>query len=212
MEGPPWCLGFRATSRGPNYVEEGPWQSTRYLCHTAVEYVHFLHSSKHFCNRHLQGGRVGARESTGRVSQRMPIGTSTISSCSQGEPSRIPAGFWKEIWMLIGHIGSSWRLLAASLHSSTLAPLVMDMVIFRMIFFELFSFHHIHAPYPPFRLLMNLGKHPEETQGTIFIWLIDNGTKTNIKLLLLIVRGPHHGFRPFLHHILWNRCKSRNNH
>ena len=33
---------------------------------------------------------------------------------------------------------------------------VMDMVIFRTIFFELFSFLHDHAPYPPFRLLMNL--------------------------------------------------------
>ena len=36
---------------------------------------------------------------------------------------------------------------------------VMDMVIFRTIFFELFSFLHVHAPYPPFRLLTHLGMH-----------------------------------------------------
>ena len=84
----------------------------------------------------------------------------------------------------------------------------MDMAIFRMIFFELFSFLYVHAPYPPFRLLMNLGKHPKETQGTIFVRPIDNSTETNIKLLLLIVRGPHHGPQPFLHRILCYRHKS----
>ena len=35
------------------------------------------------------------------------------------------------------------------------SPFVMDMVIFRTIFFELFSFLHVHAPYSPFRLLTN---------------------------------------------------------
>ena len=37
---------------------------------------------------------------------------------------------------------------------------VMDMVIFRTIFFELFSFLHVHAPYPPFHLLTNLRSTP----------------------------------------------------
>ena len=91
--------------------------------------VALTHSSKYLCNQHLLGRRVGARESTGRVSQRMPIGTSTISFCSQGKPSRIPAGFWKEICALIGYIGSSWRLLAANLPSSTLAPLRNKLLI-----------------------------------------------------------------------------------
>ena len=44
------------------------------------------------------------------------------------------------------------------------ATTVMDMVIFRTIFFELFSFLHVHAPYPPFHLLMNLGKHQEQDE------------------------------------------------
>ena len=43
---------------------------------------------------------------------------------------------------------------------------VMDMVIFRTIFFELFSFLHVHAPYPPFCLLTNLGKHQKTRQNT----------------------------------------------
>ena len=40
----------------------------------------------------------------------------------------------------------------------------MDMVIFRTIFFELFSFLHVHSPYRPFRLLTNLGKHRKTRQ------------------------------------------------
>ena len=43
----------------------------------------------------------------------------------------------------------------------------MDMVIFRTIFFELFSFLHVHAPYHPFRLLTNLGKHQDKTNTDI---------------------------------------------
>ena len=43
----------------------------------------------------------------------------------------------------------------------------MDMVIFRTIFFELFSFLHVHAPYPPFRLLMNLGNTPQDKANTV---------------------------------------------
>ena len=43
----------------------------------------------------------------------------------------------------------------------------MDMVIFRTIFFELFSFLHVHAPYPPFRLLMNSGKHRKQDKDTV---------------------------------------------
>ena len=42
--------------------------------------------------------------------------------------------------------------------------IVMDMVIFRTIFFELFSFLHVHAPYPPFRLLTNLGTHQRQDE------------------------------------------------
>ena len=41
---------------------------------------------------------------------------------------------------------------------------VMDMVIFRTIFFELFSFLHVHAPYSPFRLLTNLRNTPRQDQ------------------------------------------------
>ena len=41
---------------------------------------------------------------------------------------------------------------------------VMDMVIFRTIFFELFSFLHVHAPYPPFHLLTNLGRHRDKAK------------------------------------------------
>ena len=47
-------------------------------------------------------------------------------------------------------------------------PFVMDMVIFRTIFFELFSFLHIHALYPPFRLLTNLGTYPGRRQNTVY--------------------------------------------
>ena len=39
---------------------------------------------------------------------------------------------------------------------------VMDMVTFRTIFFELFSFLHVHDPYYPFRLLTNLRNTPRQ--------------------------------------------------
>ena len=45
---------------------------------------------------------------------------------------------------------------------------VMDMVKFRTIFFELFSFLHIHNPYPPFCLLTNLGR-PLKTRQTLIL-------------------------------------------
>ena len=54
---------------------------------------------------------------------------------------------------------------------------VMDMVIFRMIFFELFSFLHVHALYHPFRLLMNLGVHQGQDKTLLFERPIDNGTQ-----------------------------------
>ena len=54
---------------------------------------------------------------------------------------------------------------------------VMDMVIFRTIFFELFSFLHVHAPYPPFHLLTNLGKAPTQDETLSFVRPINNGTK-----------------------------------
>ena len=46
---------------------------------------------------------------------------------------------------------------------------VMDMVIFRTIFFELFSFLHVHDPYPPFRLLMNLRNSRDKTKTLFFV-------------------------------------------
>ena len=46
-------------------------------------------------------------------------------------------------------------------------PSVMDMVIFRTIFFELFSFLHVHIPYPPFCLLTNLRNTPRQDQNTM---------------------------------------------
>ena len=55
--------------------------------------------------------------------------------------------------------------------------IVMDMVFFRMIFFELFSFLHVHAPYPQFRLLTNLGKTPRQDKTLEFVRPINNGTK-----------------------------------
>ena len=91
------------------------------------------------------------------------------------------------------------------------SPIVMDMVIFRTIFFELFSFLHVHAPYPPFRLLTNLGKHQDKTKHWYsYSQLIM--VQQKLKLLLLIVRGPHRGLRLLLHHIFGNRRESRNNH
>ena len=55
---------------------------------------------------------------------------------------------------------------------------VMDIVIFRTIFFELFSFLHVHAPYHPFRLLMNLGIHQRQDKALLFVRPIDNGTQS----------------------------------
>ena len=54
---------------------------------------------------------------------------------------------------------------------------VMDMAIFRMIFFELFSFLHVHAPYPPFRLLTNSRNTPRRDKTLLFAWPIGGGTK-----------------------------------
>ena len=56
---------------------------------------------------------------------------------------------------------------------------VMDMVIFRTIFFELFSFLHVHDPYPPFRLLTNLRKPSKTRQTLIFVRPIVRVHKTN---------------------------------
>ena len=53
-------------------------------------------------------------------------------------------------------------------------PTVMDMVIFKMIFFELFSFLHVHVPYPPFRLLTNLGRHTNGKHKDILIQITAN--------------------------------------
>ena len=52
----------------------------------------------------------------------------------------------------------------------------MDMVIFRMIFVELFSFLHVHVPYYPFRLLTNLRNTPRRDETLLFVWPIDNST------------------------------------
>ena len=54
---------------------------------------------------------------------------------------------------------------------------VMDMVIFRTIFFELFSFLHVHTPYLPFRLLTNLGNTPKTRQKHCIRMADNNGTK-----------------------------------
>ena len=61
---------------------------------------------------------------------------------------------------------------------------VMDMVIFRTIFFELFSFLHVHAPYHPFRLLTNLGIHRRQDKALLFVRPIDNGTQREHVILL----------------------------
>ena len=50
--------------------------------------------------------------------------------------------------------GPALTRLELTIHMADDKANVMDMVIFRTIFFELFSFLHIHAPCPPFRLLM----------------------------------------------------------
>ena len=62
----------------------------------------------------------------------------------------------------------------------------MDMVIFRTIFFELFSFLHVHTPYYPFRLLTNSRNTPRQDKTLLFVRPIDSGTQ-KLKLLLLIV-------------------------
>ena len=56
----------------------------------------------------------------------------------------------------------------------------MDMVIFRTIFKELFSFLHVHTPYHPFRLLTNLGKHRDKTNADIPT-ADSNGTQTQTR-------------------------------
>ena len=59
-----------------------------------------------------------------------------------------------------------FNILSCVVKATMNPPIVMDMVIFRTIFFELFSFLHVHAPYPPFRLLTNLGTH-QTRQNTV---------------------------------------------
>ena len=86
----------------------------------------------------------------------------------------------------------------------------MDMVIFRTIFFELFSFLHVHAPYPPFRLLMNLGMHQRQDKTLKSIRPIIMVHKHEHVILLLIVRGPCR--RLLLHCILSHRLESRDNY
>ena len=86
----------------------------------------------------------------------------------------------------------------------------MDMVIFRTIFFELFSFLHVHAPYPPFRLLTNLGTHQRQDEALCIRTADSNGTQNEHVILLLIVRGPHR--RLLLHRVLWNQHEIRNNY
>ena len=54
---------------------------------------------------------------------------------------------------------------------------VMDMVIFRTIFFELFSFLHVHAPYSPFRLLTNLRNTPRQDKNALIRMADSDGTK-----------------------------------
>ena len=85
---------------------------------------------------------------------------------------------------------------------------VMDMVIFRTIFFELFSFLHVHALYPPFRLLTNLGIHPRTRQKHCIRMADSNGTNHEHVLLLLL--GCHRGIRLLFHRVLLYRRKSRN--
>ena len=78
-------------------------------------------------------------------------------------------------------------------------------------FLRTFSFLHVHAPYSPFRLLTNLGKHTGQGKRQLsFVRPIDNGTQGKHVILLLIVRGPRR--RLILHHILLYRFKSRNNY
>ena len=86
----------------------------------------------------------------------------------------------------------------------------MDMVIFRTIFFELFSFLHVHAPYPSLRLLTNLGQHQKQDETLLFNGRY-NGTP-NPKHVLLLLRGPRQRPGLFLHRILSHRHESRNNH
>ena len=83
----------------------------------------------------------------------------------------------------------------------------MDMVIFRTNFFELFSFLHIHVPYPPFRLLTNLGKHQDET-NTVIRTADSNGTQNKHVILL---KGLRQRLK-LLHRILGNWREGRNNH
>ena len=87
---------------------------------------------------------------------------------------------------------------------------VMDMVIFRMIFFELFSFLHVHAPYPPFCLLTNLGKHQDKTKHCYSHDRLIIVHKD--KHVLLLIMGPCQRPGLFLHRILSHGCESRNNH
>ena len=62
----------------------------------------------------------------------------------------------------------------------------MDMVIFRTIFFELFSFLHVRAPYPPFRLLTNLGTHQKARQSNCIRAANSNGTKSRTRATVIM--------------------------
>ena len=64
----------------------------------------------------------------------------------------------------------------------------MDMVIFRTIFFELFSFLHVHTPYLPFHLLMNLGAHQKTRQNAVIRTADSNGTQTQTRDT--VINGP----------------------
>ena len=76
-----------------------------------------------------------------------------------------------------GHIVVSSDGPALTRLELTIHMAVMDMVIFRTIFFELFSFLHVHAPYSLSRLLMNLGNTPRRRQQVLlFVRPIDSGT------------------------------------
>ena len=60
-----------------------------------------------------------------------------------------------------------WIKLLPDPQAYALSPHCHGHGIFRTIFFELFSFLHVHVPYPPFRLLTNLGKHQDKTNADI---------------------------------------------
>ena len=48
-------------------------------------------------------------------------------------------------------------------------------------FLRTFSFLHVHAPYPPFHLLMNLGETPEDKTNTEIRTADNDGTQTRTR-------------------------------